>query len=164
MVLISFATTAIVYNIVQDNRQLKRRSENAARFASESLPTPIWNFREKAISDVVEALFLDDTTVYVSVIQHNNNDAETKKVRDPFADLTFENFQSGQDFVVTTTPINYELPDGQLETVGTLRIAFSKAAFRRGLYLQIGGIVLLTIAIIGSISLTTVFVSRRYIF
>ncbi len=123
-ILLVFAATAIVYNTKQSNTHFEKRSENAAHFASESLPTALWNFEDKAVEDVLKALFLDDTVVFVSVRNHNEGDKETKKVRPAFADSSFEDFQASQDFVIATTDISYEVEPDQFEQVGTLRVAF----------------------------------------
>ena len=165
LVLVTFAAIVIVYNVQQSNERLERRSNNASQFASESLPTALWNFENNAIEDVVEALFLEDSIVYVSVTNLNDNNKQTKKVRDEFADFTYAAFEKqSQSFVVKTTDISYEVEVGQFDKVGTLQVAFSKAEFRRELYLQIVGIVTLTLVLIAAITATTLYASRRYIF
>ncbi len=163
-VLLIFAATAIVYKSKQINVYLQKRSENAAQFASESLPTALWNFEDKAVEDVLKALFLDDTVVFVSVRNLLEGDKEINKAQPAFADFAFEDFQTSQDFVVAVTDINYEVEPKQYERVGTLRIAFSKAESRHELIMQISGIVILTIVIIVAISLTSLLIGRRYIF
>ena len=155
-VLVTFATVAIVHDVARNQRQLERRAERVSQFASVSLSTALWNFDERAVTDVLEAVLLDDAVVFVQVTDRDARVSRRSRPPDPRA--TAAGFRA-DDHVITTRDIMY-----QDESVGTLSVVFSKGELRRTALVQVAAIGALTVIVIAAISITTVLVSRLAIF
>ncbi|MDP7132662.1 MAG: response regulator, partial [Planctomycetota bacterium] len=122
-----------------------------------SLSSAHWNFDEKGVEDVLEALHQDESVTFVTT---NNREGESfTKASPKFKDAKLDDFTGSTRFTVATTDITYED-----EKVGTLSIAISLDELRQQLFREIVGIIVLAVAIIVAISLTTIILTRRYIF
>jgi hypothetical protein len=67
LLLIAFAAIVILFDINRIETEMERRLDNAILFAENSLPTPLWNLDYMVVNDFVEALFLDESIVYIKI-------------------------------------------------------------------------------------------------
>ena len=68
VVLIAFATAAILLDITMSESELEMRLDDAIHLAQMSLATPLWNLDKETVDDFVRALLLDKSIVYVKVL------------------------------------------------------------------------------------------------
>ena len=68
LLLIAFAAVVIFFDINRIEREMEKRLDNAIMFAENSLPIPLWNLDYMVVNDFVEALFLDESIVYIKDI------------------------------------------------------------------------------------------------
>ncbi|MEM7407633.1 MAG: SpoIIE family protein phosphatase [Pseudomonadota bacterium] len=156
LVLLGFAIAAIVFNIQTLESALETRLDNAADLSGVSLRTPLWNVDADTITDVVEALRLDDDVVFAEVLDEVQSVARSAHER--YRDTSFEDLLNSSDVVAKSVDISY-----QETPTGKLRLAMSRDAIREQIILNIGGIIVLTAALIVAIAVTSVLISRRYI-
>ena len=67
LLLVVFTTIVILFNINRIEKGMEKRLNNAINFAQNSLPTPLWNLDYSFVEDFVEALFLDESIVYLKI-------------------------------------------------------------------------------------------------
>ena len=67
LLLIVFTTIVTLYDISRIESEMQKRLDNAILFAENSLPTPLWNLDYMVVNDFVEALFLDESIVYLRI-------------------------------------------------------------------------------------------------
>lgn len=156
ILLFVFAATAIVINLAESEKDLHKRLANTFNLARISLATSLWNLDSDVITNFMEALFLDESIVYVHTLW-TDDDIEPK-VRAAFRDKTYEDFVNAPQFIAASQDILY---DGI--NVGTLQIVMSRHSLRQQLWRNIAGILALTLIVIAAIFLTSMLVTRRYI-
>ena len=152
----AFAAFAIFYNVSKTEGELERRLDNSLKLAEISLPLPLWNVDHDVVKDFVKSLFLDESIVYAKVLWGNL--VITEKKHDKFQQKDFSYFESSPKFIAKTSDIIHE---GQ--KVGTIQLVMSREKIKNELVLNISVIINLTFVIIVGISVTSVFISRRYI-
>jgi signal transduction histidine kinase/CheY-like chemotaxis protein/HAMP domain-containing protein len=161
LLLIAFAAVGILFNIAIMESEIESRLNNAMKLAQISLPTPLWNLDNDIVNDFVEALFLDESIVYIK-ISWGDQDI-TKKKRAGFQHQQLESAMpptslKDSEFVVKSSDIYLEK-----SKVGKILIVMSRENVRKQVLLQIYGIVALTILIIAAIWLTSIAITKRYI-
>ena len=67
LLLISFTAVVIFYNLSRIESEMQKRLDNAILFAENSLSIPLWNLDYMLVNDFVDALFLDDSIVYIKL-------------------------------------------------------------------------------------------------
>ena len=67
LLLIAFTAIVILYDINRIESEMQKRLDNAILFAENSLPTPLWNLDYMVVNEFVEALFLDESIVYLRI-------------------------------------------------------------------------------------------------
>ena len=156
-----FAATVIFFDIKRIEREIEQRLNNAIEFAQNSLPTPLWNTDYVVVSDFVDALFLDESIVYIKITWKNKTIAE--KVRPGFqvqklkADIPSQLFR-GQEFIAKSSDIEF-----RDNLVSKILIVISRESIWKKALLQIYGIATLSIIIIVAIWFTSMFITKRYI-
>ncbi len=155
VLLLLFAATAIVINLSESEKALQKRLANTFNLARISLATSLWNLDSDVINNFIEALFLDESIVYVHILW----DVDIQpKIRPAFQDKTYEDFANSPQFIAASQDMLYED-----DIVGTLRIVMSRYSLRQQLWRNIAGILALTSIVIAAIFLTSIMVTRRYI-
>jgi serine phosphatase RsbU (regulator of sigma subunit) len=152
--LCAFATIAIVVNVTRLETTLANRVENVVALSQISLPTPLWNLDHKVVEEYIAALFLDASLVYAEVVSAGSIVAT--KTRPGFEPKDFA--APSAQFLTTTAEILFEG-----NPVGTVQFAFSRANIRHELLVNIAGILVLTVLLIGAMALTSVVITRRSI-
>ncbi len=167
LLLVAFATAGILFNINIMEKDLEARLKNAVQLAQISLPLTLWNLDTKVADDFVRALFLDKSIVYVKVLwglsQQTNLSSEsqivTERKRKSYQQLDFEYFSNSSKFIVKASDIQFEE-----SKVGNILIVMSRESVRKQTLLQVYGIITLAAIIIAAIWLTSLFITKRYIF
>ena len=154
--LFSFAAIVISINLSRVNTDLKIRLDDTLALAQKSLVEPLWNFDQNTVDRFVEALFLDESVVYVKI--SDDTQVISTRIRAPFENKDVSYFEQASQFIVQSSHIYHEG-----NRIGTVQLAMSRDSFKEALVSNIQSIIVLTVLIIISISLTSIFISRRYI-
>jgi len=156
LILVGFASFAILFNISKTEGELRERLNNSLRLAEISLPLPLWNIDHDVVKDFVKSLFLDKSIVYAKVLWGNLIITERKHHK--FQQKDFSYFESSPKFIAKSSDIIY-----QGHKVGTIQLVMSRDIIKKQLISNISVIVNLTLFIILGISATSIFITRRYI-
>ena len=156
LILFGFATIAIFVKMKRMNADLEDQLINNLKIAEASLIKPLWNFDFDTITGIVDALFLYESVVYLSVVE--GDQVIAKKARPEFQQQDFSYFNQSNRFLVKTVEVRY-----QDETIGTIQLAMSRDSVQQELIINILGIIVLTIIFIAAISLTSIVITQRYI-
>jgi signal transduction histidine kinase/CheY-like chemotaxis protein/HAMP domain-containing protein len=156
VMLLAFAAIAVFVNIARIDTELKNRLDNALKLAQIALPTPLWNLDNDVAEDFVQAMFLDESLVYMKILW--GKQVITEKKRAKYKQRDFASFQQSPDFISKSEDIVF-----QGNKVGTVQLVMSRESVRKNILFQISGIVALTILIIVAISLTSMLITRRYV-
>jgi signal transduction histidine kinase/HAMP domain-containing protein len=166
LLLLAFATFAILLDITMSESELETRLDDAIQLAQMSLPTPLWNLDKETVDDFVRALLLDKSIVYVKVFwalpRQSNFSTEsqiiTERKRQKYQEKDFTYFKDSSKFIVKSADIHFE--EGK---VGKILIVMSREVIENELFRNISVIINLAILITVGISLTTIRITRRYI-
>ena len=153
---VGFAAFAIFFNVSKMEGELEQRLNYSLELAQISLPKPLWNVDHDVVKDFVKSLFLDKSIVYAKVLWGNL--VITEKKHEKFQEKDFSYFESSSTFIARTSDIMYA---GQ--KVGTIQLVMSREIIKKELVVNISVIVNLTLVVIAGISVTSVFITRRYI-
>jgi signal transduction histidine kinase/HAMP domain-containing protein len=156
LMLVGFAAFAIFFNVSKMEGELEQRLNNSLELAQISLPKPLWNVDKDTVRDFVKSLFLDKSIVYAKVLWGNL--VITEKKHKKFEQKDFSYFESSSAFIAKASDIMHA---GQ--KVGTIQLVMSREIIKKELIVNISVIVNLTLVIIAGISVTSVFITRRYI-
>jgi len=156
LMLVGFAAFAIFFNVSKMEGELEERLNNSLELAQISLPKPLWNVDKDIVRDFIKSLFLDKLIVYAKVLWGNL--VITERKHEKFEQKDFSYFESSSTFIAKTSDIVYA---GQ--KVGTIQLVMSREIIKKELIVNISVIVNLTLVIIAAISVTSVFITRRYI-
>jgi signal transduction histidine kinase/CheY-like chemotaxis protein/HAMP domain-containing protein len=154
--LVVFASVLIAVNVRKIDRDLQGLLDHAARLAQVSLAVPLWNLDTDAVSAFGDALLLDDSVAFVEIISEGHPVLVT--TRRNYAGWDFAAFAKSSAFLVTTADISH-----QGKTIGTVRLAVSRAEVKQAILWNVAGILALTVGIIAAIYATSMLITRRYI-
>ena len=154
--LVVFASVLIAVNVRKIDRDLQGLLDHAARLAQVSLAVPLWNLDTDAVSAFGDALLLDDSVAFVEIVSEGHPVVVT--TRRNFAGWDFAAFAKSSAFLVTTADISH-----QGKTIGTVRLAVSRAEVKQAILWNVAGILALTVGIIAAIYATSMLITRRYI-
>lgn len=157
LVCIGFAAIAIFINIARTDTEIKNRLDNTINLAKISLATPLWNLDNEQVENIFDAILLDDSVVHVEVLW--DKQVIVKKTRPNHAGKSFSFFEKNSLFTTQKSIVRHESKD-----VGLLQIAMSRERVRQQIIFEGLGIVGLVIIILSSISVTSIFITKRYIF
>jgi len=159
--LLVFSAIVVSYHIKVIDADLNARLESAISFAQKSLPTPLWNLDFDVVSDVIDALFLNESIIYATIYLDDRIIIEKSRLKDQ----ALKNSQpepggAGNDKSLLTREAGIFYEGNK---VGTILIQMTRERHRRQLMHQIYGITALTVVIILAIWITTLLMTRRYI-
>ena len=161
ILLMVFSAIVVFYHIRVIDTDLNTRLESAISFAQKSLPTPLWNLDYDVVSDVIDALFLNESIVYTTISLDDRIIIEKSRGEDQaLKNLRADSSGAGNDKFLITREAGIFYEDNQ---VGTILIQMTRERHRRQLMHQIYGISTLTVVIISAIWITTLLMTRRYI-
>jgi signal transduction histidine kinase/CheY-like chemotaxis protein len=156
LLLVGFAMIAVLLNIKRIDADLEEGLDNTVKIAQVGLAVPLWNLDSDTLSHFVEALFLDESLVFVKILSESSTIADQSRAEYKGRDYAY--FSGSGQFLAKTSDIFY-----QGRKIGAIQLAVSRANVRKEIILNILGIAALTTLIIAAISLTSIFVTRRYI-
>jgi signal transduction histidine kinase len=161
LLLIVFTAFVILYDINRIESEMQKRLDNAILFAENSLPTPLWNLDYMVVNEFVEALFLDESIVYLRIWWKNQTIAERAR-----HGIQLENIESemspallkNTELIAKSSDIYFkEKIISKIVIIMSLEKAKNQALY------QFYGTIALLVLIIAAIWLTSIFVTRRYI-
>jgi methyl-accepting chemotaxis protein len=147
---------AVLLNIKRIDADLEAGLDNTVKIAQVGLAVPLWNLDSDTLSHFVEALFLDESLVFVKILSESSTIADQSRAEYKGRDYAY--FSGSGQFLAKTSDIFY-----QGRKIGAIQLAVSRANVRKEIILNILGIAALTTLIVAAISLTSIFVTRRYI-
>ena len=161
LLLISFTAVVIFYNLSRIESEMQKRLDSAILFAENSLSIPLWNLDYMLVNDFVDALFLDDSIVYIKLSWKDKLISERER-----KDFKLNNIQSasspdsiqGPDLIARSSKIYYKE-----NIISDILIVMSREKIKRQAFFQIYGTIALLILIITAIWITSIFITKRYI-
>jgi signal transduction histidine kinase/HAMP domain-containing protein len=161
ILLIAFTAIVLLFDINRIESEMQKRLDNAILFAENSLPTPLWNLDYLVVNEFVEALFLDETIIYLRIWWKNQTISEREH-----PDFRLEHIDSDiSQLLLKNTEMIAKSSDIYFkeDIIAKIVIVMSlKKAKKQALY-QIYGMITLIILIMAAIWITSIFVTRRYI-
>ena len=161
LLLIAFTTVVILFNMNRIEKGMQKRLNSAINFAETSLPTPLWNLDYSFVEDFVEALFLDESIVYLKISWKGQ--IITEKVRSGLkytksdSDIA-QTLLKNSDLIGRSADIYYND-----KKISKILVVMSREAVKRQTVFQIYGTIALLFLIIAAIWLTSIFITKRYI-
>ena len=161
LLLIAFTTSVVLFNINRIESGMEKRLNNAINFAENSLPIPLWNLDYTFVDDFVEALFLDESIIYLKISWKGQIITEKKR-----SGINLKNIESelapellkDADLIAKSANIHYKK-----NKISKILIVMSREDVKRQAIFQIYGAIALLTLIIAAIWLTSIFITRRYI-
>lgn len=157
LILFGLSALAIYTTKSRLEEQLDKRLTQLIRLAQTSLSTPLWNLDSASLDDFVDALLSDETIAYVSISADNAFAIE--KTRDQYRSQSFSYFAQSLDFVSAESDVFYDR-----NKIGRIRLAVSKNTIREALINDIRNVIALAVSLLAAVSITTLYLTRRYIF
>jgi signal transduction histidine kinase len=156
LMLIAFASVAILWNTSKIESGLEQRLCNALRLAEKSLATPLWKLDKAVADDFIESLLLDESMVYAKVLREDRLFAVRALAE--FQQKDFPYFEQSPQFIAKTADIIYEG-----NKVGQVQLVMSRALIKQEIIAGILSIIGLMVLIIAAISVASVFITRKYV-
>ncbi|GAB7023131.1 sensor histidine kinase [Salidesulfovibrio brasiliensis] len=157
VILLLFSLTYVAVNVIRLQEQLEARIEGLSRLAKTSLTTSVWQVDYDSIRDFVDALFLDDSVVYVSVITDERNIIE--RTSPQHKGMSFHDFTRDSGFLTRSVEISKFS-----EWIGTFRIAVTLESIRHEIIVNSLISLVLALFILAAILFTSFLFTRRNIF
>jgi CheY-like chemotaxis protein/signal transduction histidine kinase/HAMP domain-containing protein len=161
LLLIAFAAIVILFDINRIETEMERRLDNAILFAENSLPTPLWNLDYMVVNDFVEALFLDESIVYIKIFWKGQVIAERIRPGIQLKEIESEKSPAllkNSDLIAKSSDIYFKK-----DVISKILIVMSREKLKKQALFQIYGMIALLILIIAAIWITSIFITRRYI-
>ena len=161
LLLIVFTTIVTLYDISRIESEMQKRLDNAILFAENSLPTPLWNLDYMVVNDFVEALFLDESIVYLRIwwkdqiiTVRERPGIHLKHIDSAMLPAMLKD----SELIAKSSDIYFKE-----KIISKILIVMSREKVKKQALYQIYGTVALLILMIAAIWLTSIFVTRRYI-
>ena len=161
LLLIAFAAIVILFDINRIETEMEKRLDNAIKFAENSLSTPLWNLDYIVVNDFVEALFLDESIVYIKISWKDQVITERKRPGFEFNKIESEMSPAllkDTELIAKSSDIYFKE-----KIISKVLIVMSREKLKKQALFQIFGTIALLILIIAAIWLTSIFITRRYI-
>ncbi len=161
LLLIAFTVIVILYDLNKIESVMQKRLDNAILFAENSLPIPLWNLNYIVVNDFVEALFLDDSIVYLKIswedkiiTERNRPSFQHKNIDSEFSPVLVQD----SNLIAKSSDIYFKK-----NIISKILIVMSREKVKKQAIFQIYGTIALLILNIAAIWLTSIFITRRYI-
>jgi signal transduction histidine kinase len=161
LLLAAFAAVVIVYDINRIQSDMEKRLDNAIQLSQNSLPIPLWNMDYMVANDFVEALFLDESIVYVKISWKGQVITDRKRPGfrlDEIGSAATAAQINGAELTAQSSDIYFKD-----NIIGKILIVMSREEVKKQVLFQLYGTIALVILIIAAIWITSIFVTRRYI-
>lgn len=157
LIMILFSALVIFYTIARVNEDLQQEATEIVKLAETSLASAVWQIDYASVNDFLEAIFVNETVVFARVA--SGEEVIASRVRTVDRESRFEAFKHSSDFITRTVDI---VKMGN--EIGRFELAISRDLARdeiRKSILVIAGLICLIIA---AITVTSIAVTRRYVF
>ena len=161
ILLIAFTAIVLLYDINRIESEMQKRLDNAILFAENSLPTPLWNLDYLVVNEFVEALFLDESIVYLkiwwkdqTISEREHPDLQLEHIDSDISQLLLKN----KEMIAKSSDIYFKK-----DIIAKIVIVMSLKKVKKQALYQIYGTITLIILIMAAIWITSIFVTRRYI-
>ena len=151
-----FSTVSIWFNLAHTEARLQAQLTRTTHLAQTSLASAVWQVSEAMVADVLETIFTEDAIVYARVCA--DQEVFGLKTAPEFAGRDFTFFQAAVEFITQTEPI---MKDG--EQLGIFQFAISRQKIQRELLRGMLNSLGLMLAIIISVSTTSIYLTKRYV-
>jgi signal transduction histidine kinase len=160
LVLIVFVAVSIYFDIHRIRSEMDKRLENAILLSQNSLSIALWNMDYMVVNDFVEALFLDESLVYIKIFWEDLVITERNRPGFPLEKINAKAaaIPAGSNLKAESADIYYKD-----KIVGTILIVMSLEKVKKQVLFQVYGTTALVILLIAAIWLTSIFITRRYI-
>jgi signal transduction histidine kinase/DNA-binding response OmpR family regulator len=157
LIMVFFSIVLIIHNSRSIDNSLKDQLERLTVLSKEGLASALWQFNDTYVEDYINSLFLYKDMVFACVA--NNENVIFKKVRPNFEQMSFTDFKSSRDFLVSEIQVTFKNVN-----VGTVNLALSRE--RVGNLVMASSMIAIFILLIINLSvLATNFVlSKWYLF
>ncbi len=156
-IIIVFAAILIVYNVAKIEADLSEDLARLVKLAETSLASAVWQVDVSSVRDFLDAVCMDDAVVYARVLW--DEDVLAEKAKPDAQYQNFNAFTDKPDYVTKTVDIK-KFGD----RIGRFQIAISRTNIRRELIFNICAIIALTFFLISAVSLTSIAITRKYVF
>jgi|GEM_PF-1180363 len=154
-ILLIFCIAAISFSSVKTKREIDKRMNNIIEISQAILPSALWNSEKKSIEGFTRGLLKDKSIAFVEIRDYSS----TEIAKQP-RDKNFSDYEEAHGkYLIKNMEIQYT---GQ--KAGNMMIAIDKSVFYRELKTTIFMIIGLTVCIILALSVTSILVTRVYIF
>jgi len=161
ILLIAFTAVVLLYDINRIETEMHERLDRAILFAENSLPTPLWNLDYMVVNEFVEALFLDQSIVYLKIWWKGQIISERVhpdyRLEQIGSDIS-KSWQKKSDMIAKSSDIYFKD-----KKIAKIIIAMSLKKVKKQALYQIYGAIILIILIMVAIWITSILVTRRYI-
>jgi signal transduction histidine kinase/CheY-like chemotaxis protein len=161
LLLFGFAVVAGFVSSARISAELERRADHALQLAAISLPIALRKGDILVVDDIAKAIMKDDALVYLTVREQNI--VIFREARREFEDKDYAYFNTSPQFIVKQKQLYFSDITTKHQHVGSITLAVSRGSVKAEVVTNILSIVALTVSIIAAISLTSVFITRRYI-
>ncbi|MCX6580227.1 MAG: ATP-binding protein [Candidatus Aminicenantes bacterium] len=159
-ILLVTCVVAIAYSIKSSDADMKSRLDNTIRMAEASITYSLWNVQDDMVKAQTEALFKEKGIAYIEIRDEDGKSIAKKPERGNFSFLDEKNpGDKIDDYLYQKSDLLYESRE-----VGSIRVAIDKKVFQHELFSSIIVIISVTLAIIIAISITSIAITKRYIF
>ncbi len=161
LLLIAFTAVVILYNLNRIESEMQKRLDNAMLFAENSLSTPLWNLDYMLVNNFVDALFLDESIVYLRIswkdqiiTERDRPGFRLKNVNSELSPVLVQD----SDLIAKSSDIYFKE-----NIISKILIVMSREKVKKQAIFQIYGSIALLILIITATWITSIFITRRYI-
>ena len=160
LLLLAFAAVVIVYDIHRIQSDMEKRLDSAIALSQNSLPIPLWNMDYMVVNDFVEALFLDETIVYIRIYWKDQVITEKKRPGFQLAEIATDipAQLNGAQLKAKASDITFKG-----DVISRILIVMSREKVKKQALVQLYGTIALVILMIAAIWITSLFVTQRYI-
>lgn len=156
-VVLAFSAAIIVFNTYRLNAQVKSKIDGIALLAETSLASAVWQVDHASAHDFIDAVLRDESVVFAQVI--TGRETMASKANPGFSGKPFSFFQNNNKFETRIVEIRK-----YGDWIGTFNLAVSTVGFRHDIMVNALGTLALALALILTISQTTLYFSQKRIF
>ncbi len=155
-IMVAFAAVATIYATERSSRALEARLDNYLNISAVSLEAPLWNFDNPIVEGYLDSLMLDTSIVLARVV--SGDGTVIIRARPDHDGRSIEDLVELEAYAVRRGIVER---DGN--ELGTVELAATRAELREEITTNTIAIVLVTLAVLATITTASLVISRRYI-
>ncbi|WP_419908619.1 adenylate/guanylate cyclase domain-containing protein [Hoeflea sp.] len=136
--------------------ELDEKLSNYLQLSATALEQPLWNFDNEVVEGFIESLMQDNAVVFANVV--SGDGSEIEEVQPGIEKTSFEDFSSSDEYTAGTGEIQRS---GQ--TIGSIKLVLSHAEVRSQIAAERWAIAILALAVLGTVTVASILISRIYI-